>query len=107
MVNNFFDKKTGPGATSKTRANVTEVLVQELHTTMIKNSKKGKSMPGLKIIFGQQIQLKWDHYLLLIVVLNIYCVRQMFFPKSDWVKPLTNKKSKTVLDGFIGIVNKS
>ena len=29
------------------------------------------------------------------------------FPKSDWVKPLTNKKAKTVLDGFIGIVNKS
>ena len=29
------------------------------------------------------------------------------FPKSDWVKPLTNKKAKTALDGFTGIVNKS
>ena len=55
MVNNFFDKKTGPGATSKARANVTEVLAQELHKPMIKDSKKGKSMPGLKIISGQQI----------------------------------------------------
>ena len=55
MVNNFFDKKTGPGATSKARANVTEVLAQELHKPMIKDSKKGKSMSGLKIISGQQI----------------------------------------------------
>ena len=31
-------------------------------------------MPGLKIIFGQQIDQKRDHYFLKIEVLNIYYV---------------------------------
>ena len=35
-------------------------------------------MPGLKIIFGQQIYLKWDDYILLIVVL-IFIVCDRFF----------------------------
>ena len=47
----FFDKKTGSG----TKSNVNEVLAEELHKSMIKNSKEGTSPLGLKTIFGQQI----------------------------------------------------
>ena len=54
MVFKFFDKNvwctdflTGLGAS------VNEELAQELHKE--KHSKEGNSMPGLKIIFGQQI----------------------------------------------------
>ena len=49
MVYNFFDKETGLGT------NLNEVLDQELHESVIEIFKEGKSMPGLKIIFGQQI----------------------------------------------------
>ena len=48
----LFDKKATSGASVK------EELAQELHKPMIKNSKEGKCMQGLKIIFGQKIQLK-------------------------------------------------
>ena len=37
---------------------------------------------------------------------NIYCVSDVF-TKYAWVKPLKDKKSKTVLNAFIAIVNKS
>ena len=40
-------------------------------------------------------------------MLNIYCVSQLFSTKYAWVKPLKNKKGKTVLNGFIEIVNES
>ena len=60
-------------------------------------------MPGLKIIIGQQIQLKWDHYLLTRGVKYLLCVTVIF--KYAWVKPLKDKKAKTVLNGFLGIVN--
>ena len=50
MVYKFFDKKkTGSGA------NKNEVLAQELHKPVIKKSKEGMPMPGLKVTFGQQI----------------------------------------------------
>ena len=39
-------------------------------------------------------------------VLNIYYVLDVF-TKYAWVKPLKDKKAKTVLDGFIEIVNES
>ena len=42
-------------------------LAEELH-------KPEKSMQDLKTIFGEQISLKWDHYLLRIWVLNVNCV---------------------------------
>ena len=63
-------------------------------------------MSGLKIISGQQIRLKWGHYLLNIKVLNIYCVVDVF-TKYACVKPVKDKKPKTVLNDFIEIVNKS
>ena len=39
---------------------------------LLKNSKEIKSMQGLKIIFGQQIQFEGDYCLLKVMVLNIY-----------------------------------
>ena len=60
-------------------------------------------MRNLKTIFGQQIQLKWDHCLQRIKMLNI-CVIDVF-TKYAWVKPLKDKKSKTTLNAFIEIVN--
>ena len=50
-------------------------------------------MPGLKIIFGQQIYLKWNHDLFLIAA-SIICV-----------KYLKDKKALEVLYCFIEIVN--
>ena len=52
MASKFFDKKAGPRATNKVRANVNEVLVQQLHKPVIKKFKKLKY---IKIISGQQI----------------------------------------------------
>ena len=43
-------------------------------------------------------------FFLLIVVLNIYCVADIS-SKYAWAKILTNEKAKTVLDGFIEVVN--
>ena len=66
----FFDKITG------SRATVYEKLAQELNQPVTKKNSKGKlCMRGLKIIFGQQIYLKWDHYLLRTEALNIFFVR--------------------------------
>ena len=50
--------------------------------------------------------MEWGHYLLRMEMLNIYCVIGVFI-KDAWVKPLKEKKSKTVFNGFIQIINKS
>ena len=49
----FFDKKT------RSEASVNDELAQELNKVVIKNSKEGNCMLDLKVIFWQQIQLKW------------------------------------------------
>ena len=51
MVYRFFNKKIGSGA----KANINEVLPQELHKPVIENSKEEKGMRGLRITFGQQV----------------------------------------------------
>ena len=56
MVYTFFHKKTG------SRASVNEEIAEKISYT--NNSKEEQSMWGLRIIFGQRILLKWDHYLL-------------------------------------------
>ena len=63
-------------------------------------------MRDLKTIFGQQIQLKWNHCLLRIKLKYLLCVIDVF-TKYAWVKPLKNQKGKTVLNAFIEIVNES
>ena len=67
------EKETGAGvkATTKVGVSLNKVLAQELNH-WLKNSNEGKSMRGLKIIFGQQIYFKWYHYLLRIEVWIIY-----------------------------------
>ena len=74
MVYKTFNKKTGPGTTAASKAGVSinEQLAEELHKPVIKKFKRKKPMRDLKTIFGQQIQLKWDHCLLRIKMLNIY-----------------------------------
>ena len=70
MAYTFFDKKRG----SEVKASVDEELAQELHQLVIKNFKMKRIFSRLRKIFGQQTQLKWNHYLLKIEVLNIYYV---------------------------------
>ena len=42
IVYKYFDKKTGPGATSKAIANVNEVLAYDSHKAVIKVFKRGQ-----------------------------------------------------------------
>ena len=55
-------------------------------------------MWGFKIIFGQDIKLKWDYYLLKSEMLNIY--------KISLIWTFERKKGRGVLNAFIDIVNK-
>ena len=104
MVYKFFDKKTGSGVIGKAGVSVNEQLAEELHKPVIKKLKRKKSMRDLKTIFGQQIQLKWNHFLLRIIMLNTFLCIIGVFTKS-WVKTSKDKKGKIVLNNFIEIVN--
>ena len=64
-------------------------------------------MRDLKTIFREQIQLKWNHCLQRIKMINIYCASQIFSRNKPWIKPLKDKKGKTVLNAFKEIVNES
>ena len=99
-----LDNKTG----LRTNASVNEVLAEELHKPEIKKFKRRKFLLGLRITFGQQIQLKWDHYFLSHYFSFNYflCVIDVF-TKYAWVKDLKDKKIETFLHGFVGIVNGS
>ena len=50
----LFDEKIGSGDTSKMRANLYEVLSQELYKLAIKNLREEKCMGGLKIMLGSR-----------------------------------------------------
>ena len=89
----------------KTKASVNEELAQELHKPVVTKFQRMRICRDSKIILGHQICLKGDHDLLRIAVLKLLCVRG-FFTKNVQVKPLQDKKVKTVLNGFIKIVNK-
>ena len=64
-------------------------------------------MPGLKIIFRQQIYLNWDHYLLRIKVLNIYFMCDRYFHQICMSQTFKRKKAKTVFNAFIKVVSES
>ena len=67
-------------------------------------------MPGLKIIFGQQIYLNWDHYLLRIKVLNIYFMCDRYFHQicmSQTSRKKKRKNAKALFNAFIKVVNAS
>ena len=81
MVYKFSDKKIGLGKT------IDEQLAEELHKSVVGKFKRKKSMGDLKKIFGQKIQLKWDHCLLRIEMLNTYYMSQMFSLNMHGLKP--------------------
>ena len=60
-------------------------------------SGEGKSLAGLEIIFQQQINGDVKHLL---------CVIDLF-RKYDWVKNFKKKNARTVIYGFIRLVNES
>ena len=103
MVYNVLDKKAVSWATSTRRANINEVLAQELHKPV--ESKREESMLSFKeniwaadlaemrSMFSKRWAVKY-----LLHVINV-------FIKYAWVKPLKDKKS--VFRGFIEMVTET
>ena len=101
MVYKFFGKRTG------SRISVTEQLAEELHKPVIKKFKLRKvyarlkddiwaaDLPEMESLSSKNKNVK---YFLSVIG---------FFTKIAWIKPLKDKKGKTVLNAFIEIVNKS
>ena len=97
----FFDKKTGSGVS------INEQLAKELHKPVIKKFKRRKvyarfednmlevDFAEIKLLSSKNKNVKY-----------LLCVID-FFTKYAWVKPLKDKKGKTVLNAFIEIVNES
>ena len=91
LVYKFFDKKTGSGA------NVNGVLAQELHKPVIIILKRRK----VHAMFKGNI---WEEDLAEMGSLSLFNRGVKYY---TWANPLKDKKAKTVLNGFIRIVNKS
>ena len=96
----FFGKKTGLGLS------VTEQLAEELHKPVIKKFKRKK-------VYARFKDNIWAADLAEMELLSknrnvkcLWCVIDVF-TKYTWVKPLKGKNSKTVINGFIEIVNES
>ena len=101
IVYKFFDKKTGLGMSAN------EQLAEELHKPVTKKFKKRKvygrskdniwaaDLPEMESLSSKYKNVK---YLLFVI--------DVFF-KYAWIKPLKDKKGKTVLNAFIEIVNES
>ena len=101
MVYKVFDKKTGSAI------NVNEQLAGELHKPVIKKFKRRKVYARFKDnIWGGSlaemgsVTSKNKHVKYLLCDIDV-------FTKYTCVKPLKDKKGKTVLNAFIKIVNKS
>ena len=106
MVYKFCDKQTRSGAisTSTARVILNEVLVQELHNPVIKKFKKRKVCSRLKEnILAVDLVEMGSLSTFYCGVNYVLCVIDIFI-KHAWVKPLTDQKAKTVLNGFMGIV---
>ena len=96
-----FDKKTGLGAS------VNEELAQELHKPVIKKFKRMKVYARFKDnILAEDLAKLGSLSSTNQDVKDLLCVIDVF-TKYAWIKPLRDKKAKTILDGFIKIVNKS
>ena len=111
MANKLFDMKTGSGAiaTSKVDVKVNEVLAQELNKAMIKKFKRRKVYGRWKFkdnIWATDLIEMWS---LSFKNLGDKCPLYVIdaFTKDAWVKPLTDKKFKTVRNGFVAIVKES
>ena len=101
MVYKFFDKKTGSGIS------VNEELAEELRKPVIKKFKKRKVYARFKdniwaadLAEMGSLSSKNKNVKYLLCVINV-------FTKYAWVKPLKDKKGKTVLNAYIEIVNES
>ena len=104
MVYKFFDQKIGSGV------NLNEVLAQELHKPVIKKFKRRKvyvrfqyNIWAADLAEMRSLSSK-DH--LSPNILGLKCAIDAI-TKYAWVKFLKDKKSITVLHGFIEIVNES
>ena len=101
MVYKFFDKKTGSGAS------VNEQLAEEVHKQVTKKFKRRKVYARFKdniwaadLAEMESLSSKNKNVKYLLCVIDV-------FTKYAWVKPLKDKKGKTVLNAFIEIVNES
>ena len=101
MVYNFCDKKTA------SRVRVNEQLAEELHKPVIKKFKRTKVYARFKdniwaadLAEMESLSSKNKNVKYLLCVIDI-------FTKFAWVKPLKDKKGKTVLNAFIKIINES
>ena len=109
MVYKFFDKKTGSGnqESAKSGVRLNEELAEELHKPVIKKFRRRK----VHAKFKDNI---WAEYLAEMGSMSsknknvkfLLCVIDVF-TKYKWVKPIKDKKGKTVLNAFIEIVNGS
>ena len=101
MVYNFFDKKIGSGAS------LNEELAQELHRPVIKNFKRRKVYARFKYnIWAADLAEMGSLSFKNRSVKYLICVIDVFV-KYTWVKPLKHEIAKTVLHGFVEVVNKS
>ena len=101
MVYTFFDKKTGSGVS------VNEQLAEELHKAVIKKFKRRKFHAKFKdIIWAADLAEMGSLSSYNRGVKYLLCAKDVF-TKYTWVKPLKDKKGKTVLNGFIKTVNES
>ena len=99
MVYRFFDKKT------ESRVNLNEQLAEELHKPVTKILKRRKIYARLEdniwtADLAELGSLSSKNKIVKYVLSVIYV-----FAKYAWVKPLEDKKGKTVLNAFIEIVN--
>ena len=110
MVYRFFDRKTELQviATSNVGTSVNEELAQELHKLLIKTFRRGRvyarfkyyniwaaDLTEMRLLSSKNQGVK-----------HLLCEID-FFTKYHWVKPLKDKRSKAVLNGFIKIWNES
>ena len=99
MVYEFFDKKTG------LRKSVNEQLAEDLHKSVSRKFKRRKvyakfndniwaaDLAEMESLSSMNKNVKYSS-----------CAIDVF-TKCAWVKPLKDKKGKTVLNAFIEIVN--
>ena len=100
MVYKFSDQKTGSGISVRQKA-------KDLHTPVTKKFKRRKVYARFKnniwaadLAEMESLSSKNKNVKYLLCVIDV-------FTKYAWVKPLKDKKCKTILNAFIEIVNES
>ena len=96
----FLDKKTGSGASAN------EQLAEELHKTVTENFKRRKIYAKFKDNIWAADLSEMKSLSFRNKNIKYLCVIDVF-TKYAWVKPLKDKKDKTVLNTFRKIVNES